>query len=94
MYLPPGARVWAERGDNTAWSTESHLIAAAVDALEVGNWLRSEDGKRGRNRPKPLPRPVDIKAQRDKQARISARALRFLQRQRHRQQHAQSQDEQ
>lgn len=34
-----------------------HLLASAVDALHIANWLNSEDGKRKRNRPDPIPRP-------------------------------------
>lgn len=42
-----------------AWSTADHLLAAAVDALNVANWQRTEDGQKGRNAPKPLRRPTD-----------------------------------
>lgn len=30
-----------------------------TDLLTVANWMRSEDGRKGRNRPKPVKRPGD-----------------------------------
>lgn len=33
------------------------LLAAAVDQLTVLAWMKTEDGAKGRNRPKPIPRP-------------------------------------
>jgi hypothetical protein len=31
-----------------------HLLFLVVDQLRTANWLRSKDGAKGRNRPKPL----------------------------------------
>jgi hypothetical protein len=47
----------AIQGEDAAWSLADHLMAAAVDALNIANWQRSEDGSKGRNRPRPIPRP-------------------------------------
>jgi hypothetical protein len=35
----------------------AHLLAAAIDQLVTANWQRSEDGQKGRRKPKPIPRP-------------------------------------
>lgn len=48
------------------WQPDTYLLANAVDALNVANWQRSEDGSKNRNRPKPLPRPSDRRASEDK----------------------------
>lgn len=45
-------------GEAVAWDTTDHLLAAAVDALNAGNWQRG--GGKGR-RPKPIPRPGESK---------------------------------
>lgn len=44
-------------GDDAVWGLNEHLLAAAVDALNVANWQRSQDGSTGRNYPQPLTRP-------------------------------------
>lgn len=55
-------------GENTAyfrachekdwhWDNSAMLQAATVDALNVLIWMKTEDGHKGRNRPKPVPRP-------------------------------------
>lgn len=56
--LPAGSAVArAVHGDAAQWSLSDQLLASAVDALHVANWQRSEDGAKGRNRPRPIPRP-------------------------------------
>lgn len=35
----------------------NHLLATQVDMLAWLRWAKTEDGSKGRNRPKPLPRP-------------------------------------
>jgi hypothetical protein len=74
MGLPAGANTWQELGVDAAWTSGEHLLASAVDALHGANWQRGE----GKGQPpKPLPRPSDIKAQKDKKSKIAERAERF-----------------
>lgn len=40
--------------DDIGWTHGDHLLAAAIDALNVANWQR---GGNEANRPKPYPRP-------------------------------------
>lgn len=47
----------AMAGDEAEWTLSNQLRAAGVDALNVANWQRSADGEKGRNQPKPIPRP-------------------------------------
>lgn len=42
---------------NEGWMLRDHLAAALVDEQRIANWMQSEDGRKGRNRPKPIPRP-------------------------------------
>ena len=44
-------------GKNHPWGYPEQLIAAAVDALNVANWRLTKDGAKGKNPPKPIPRP-------------------------------------
>ncbi|WP_425591812.1 DUF5361 domain-containing protein [Actinomyces procaprae] len=40
------------------WGLTEHLLAAAVDALNIANWQRANAGKKAPSpRPKPIPRP-------------------------------------
>jgi hypothetical protein len=56
--LPPdSATVRSMQGEAATWSLSDHLMALVVDELRVANWQRTEDGHKGRRRPKPLPRP-------------------------------------
>jgi len=41
-------------GESMQWSTEAHLLATAVDVLQLQIW---QQAKKGTKRPKPLPRP-------------------------------------
>jgi hypothetical protein len=41
-------------GAPSTWTTEAHLLAAAVDALQIQIWQQS---KKGTPRPQPIPRP-------------------------------------
>jgi hypothetical protein len=42
-------------GEHADWGLPEHLLAAAVDALNGGNWQRA--GRKGTPRPQPVPRP-------------------------------------
>lgn len=75
VRLPPGSAVWVELGTDSAWTTGDHLTALVVDALVGGNWQR---GNGQGSKPKPLPRPADIKKQQQAHERMAARAARFL----------------
>jgi hypothetical protein len=54
-WLPPDSALAVSMyGAPSTWSTEAHLLAAAVDALQVQIWQQS---KKGTPRPRPIPRP-------------------------------------
>ena len=36
------------------YTTTDHLLFLAVDELRTSNWMRTKDGAKGRNRPKPI----------------------------------------
>lgn len=42
-------------GEDMRWGLSEHLIAVAIDVLNMANWQRG--GGRRSNRPKPIPRP-------------------------------------
>jgi hypothetical protein len=44
-------------GEKAAWSITDHLLAMLVDLMQILVWFKTKDGSKGRNRPKPLPRP-------------------------------------
>lgn len=55
-HLPTSSAYVRERnGGQPVWTITDYLLAAAVDALQAGNWQRS--GKRNAPKPKPVPRP-------------------------------------
>lgn len=60
-HLPPSSAL--QRAVNPEWARwlsgemNGHLLAALFDVGQTGNWMQSKDGKKKRNRPKPLPRP-------------------------------------
>jgi len=39
------------------WTTSDYLLAAIADGVHVLAWQNTEDARKGRNAPKPLPRP-------------------------------------
>lgn len=56
--LPVGSQLDRDtRGPEATWGNVEHLLAIAVDVLQVANWQRSADKKTPR--PVPLPRPGD-----------------------------------
>lgn len=69
---------WQEMGADTAWTVNDHLLASAVDALNAANWQRA--GGKG-EQPKPVPRPADLKAVKQRREAMLDRASRFQQRQ-------------
>lgn len=44
---------------NGGWTVTDHLLALEVDYLAILAWQGTKDGQKGRNKPKPLPRPGD-----------------------------------
>lgn len=51
---------WTHRAMNPHWRWGDPTVsmqALQVDYLALLVWMRSKDGQKGRNRPKPLPRP-------------------------------------
>lgn len=78
-WLPAGAATWDEAGDDRAWDAGAHLTALAVDHLAAGNWQRG--GDKSRSRPKPVPRPAQLRAAMKSGDVHVDRARRFLQRQ-------------
>lgn len=44
-------------GEESAWGLQEQLLASVFDAAQMLVWMQSEDGAKGRNRPKPFPRP-------------------------------------
>lgn len=53
-WLPPGCALWRSVGGPLALSEEAHLLRDVDFRLRELAWLQSEDGRKGRNRPKPL----------------------------------------
>jgi len=49
--------------DPDKWTRVEQLLAFAVDVLRVLAWQQTKDGSKGRNKPRPIPRPgVEDKA--------------------------------
>lgn len=59
----PESALWRQLDPDGArdelWTINTHRATDAVDLLTAANWQRSEDGSKGRNKPKPTPRPSD-----------------------------------
>lgn len=47
----------AESGEESLWGVQEHLMANLVDLTNILVWFKTKDGQKGRNRPKPIPRP-------------------------------------
>lgn len=75
--LPPGAATWLALGVDAAWTTEAHQLATLSDILNAANWQRG--GCQG-SRPKPLPRPREIREASEREARVVAKAEDFIRR--------------
>lgn len=45
--------------EEAPWGVSEHLLAEAVYAIRMGNWMQTEDAakRRSHTRPKPIPRP-------------------------------------
>lgn len=54
---PPKSPLAAAIDPRQAWDTADYLLAASADAQRWLQWSKTKDGKKNRNRPKPIPRP-------------------------------------
>lgn len=57
-----GSRLAGEIDPRASWTTQDYLLAHIADAARLGVWVQGS-GKR-RNKPQPLPRPGDKRADR------------------------------
>ena len=55
--------------DYVEWDLKAHLAADTVDLLHLLVWFKTKDGSKGRNRPKPYPRPGVEDADKSKKVR-------------------------
>lgn len=51
----PGTALGEVTHGHVLWETGDHLLAAVVDAVQIGNWQRA--GKKSLPKPKPVQRP-------------------------------------
>ena len=52
--LPEGARLWVAINPDAVWTADRTIMAAILNDLNVLLWSKTEDGRRKRNRPKPV----------------------------------------
>lgn len=58
--LPRESRVAAKLNPDSMWSMGEHMLASLIDRADVLIWQNTEDGRKGKNRPKQIPRPKDV----------------------------------
>ncbi|MFC9967856.1 DUF5361 domain-containing protein [Nocardia sp. JW2] len=51
--------------ESSRWQVAEHLLADVSDSLRWLVWARTDDGRRGRNRPEPIQRP-GVKSDRER----------------------------
>lgn len=78
--LPPGCALFRATGGDMAWTVEMHMSARIEYGLRILAWQKTEDGKRGRNQPKPMEPPKMAHEVEAEQKRLSARAQAYLKR--------------
>jgi hypothetical protein len=62
-HAEPGSAVFrATFGEQATWGATEHLLAGLVDLTNILVWMKSKDGQKNRNRPKPIRRPADKEA--------------------------------
>ena len=72
VHLPRESATWAaEHPDAAAWGLSEQLLAEVADSLHWLQWAKTADGSKGRNRPKPIPRP-GIKSDEREERRIGS----------------------
>lgn len=70
------ATVRQELGASGEWGIQEQLLALNADYLRILIWMRTEDGQKGRNIPKPIPRPgVDEGKERTKLSGVKRTAV-------------------
>lgn len=60
--------------DRAGWDRQNMLLANIADSLVWLQWAQTKDGKKGRNRPRPIPRPGVVDEQ-PKGAKVKAAPL-------------------
>jgi hypothetical protein len=78
--LPPGCALFRATGGDMAWSSEMHMLARLDFDLRVLAWQKTEDGKKGRNQPKPIESPKPAHEIEAEKAELSRRAQAYLKR--------------
>lgn len=73
-HLPPGCALWRAAGGPLAWSDDVHMLARVDYGVRVLAWMKTEDGAKGRNAPKPEEPPVPGNEAKAEEARMNARA--------------------
>lgn len=73
-HLPPGCALWRAAGGPLAWSDEVHMLARVDYGVRVLAWMKTEDGSKGSNPPKPEEAPTPGNQVKAEEARMNARA--------------------
>lgn len=81
MQLPAGARIWQATGGPKAWKSDDWFNSKIFHALNIANWQRTENGRKGTNAPKE-PKPPEYTLMRERrELRMDRKAQRFIERQ-------------
>lgn len=56
-WLPPASALGRTFNPDWMWGLQEMLLADVVDSLRWLVWAKTKDAQKGRNRPKPVPRP-------------------------------------
>lgn len=65
-FLPESSAYWRTREpERSRWGFAEYLLASIADSLGWLVWSKTKDGSKGRNRPKPIPRPGDSQRKKD-----------------------------
>jgi hypothetical protein len=51
--------------DRAGWDIQNYLLADIADGIHWLQWAKTKDGRKGRNRPQPIPRPGIVPPPRD-----------------------------
>lgn len=60
QYSPPDSALYQSMyppTEESAWTPDMHLLAVIADSLRWLQWAKTKDASKGRNPPKPIPRP-------------------------------------
>ena len=60
--LPRESRLMRATSPALEWSDETYLLARCEYLLRCIQWMLSEDGAKGTNRPQPMPTPAQVDA--------------------------------